>query len=68
MHYIAFLIMWLPLPPDAPPELPPRAAFLKHFPTYRECADLHSRLVDQELKRATTCILVVVEPKVGISE
>lgn len=68
MHYIAFLLFWLPQPADAPPATPPRAAFIEHFPTYRDCLEYQSRISNPEIKRQTTCMLMVVEPKVGIKE
>lgn len=68
MHYVAFLLYWLPLAAGAPPETPPRAAFLQMFDTYKECVDYRDLIVNPEIKSKTTCMLMVVEPKIGIKE
>lgn len=68
MHFAAFLLFWLPLAPDAPPETPPRAAFIQKFDTYKECVDYRDRITSPEIKSKTSCMLMVVEPKIGIAE
>lgn len=68
MHYMAFLILWLPLPDDAPPVTPPKAAFINRFDTIKECKEYQNRIINKDIKKQTACMLVVVEPKEGIKE
>jgi hypothetical protein len=65
MHYVAFLILWLPQPADKPPA----AAFLAKFDTHAQCME-KIRQVDlpPEVKQHLSCILTVVDPKHGIKE
>lgn len=65
MHYIAFLLLWLP---QEDPTVTPKAAFIQKFATYKECKEFQSRVRDPDVKRQTACLLVVVEPKEGIAE
>lgn len=65
MHYIAFLILWLPRPIDKPPV----AAFLAHFDTMAACEEKLSQVdLPEETKNSMKCVLLVVEPKLGIKE
>lgn len=65
MHYVAFLILWLPQPADKPPV----AAFLAHFPTYSLCMEKLSQVdLPDEVKANMNCVLTVVNPKRGIKE
>lgn len=64
MHFVAFLLLWMPMDAGQPPV----AAFIEHFSTYQECEAYRARVKDPVVKARTSCMLSVVEPKSGIKE
>lgn len=64
MGHAAVLVLWLAL--DV--RMPPTAAFIRHFDTYKECMDFKRSIVQKGTRDRTSCLLLVVDPKEGIKE